>query len=276
MVDAPRPEAPLRDFEAPALAQQHVLRRHARVLEQHLAVAVRRVVEAEDRQHALHRDAGPGQRHQDHRLLLVAVGVLGIRLAHDDQDAAAGVERARGPPLAAVDDVVVAIPLDPGLDIGGVGGRDLDLGHGEGGADLAGEQGHEPLRPLRLGAIADQHLHVAGIGRRAIEDLGREVGAPHLLARRRIVEVGEPGAQVALGQEQVPQPLGPGLRLQLFEQRDRLPAVALVDLREHLLFVGVDVRFHEGRHLVAYLFRLVADVEVHGPFFQECVIVLGP
>ena len=111
-------------------------------------------------------------------------------------------------------------------------------------------------------------------GGRAVEDLGREVGAPHLLAGRCVVEVGEPGAQIALGQEQVPQSLGPGLRLQLFEQRDRLPAVALVDLREHLLLVGIDVRRHEGRHAIAYLFRLVADVEIHGPFFRESITIL--
>ena len=274
VVDAPRPEAPLCDLEAASLAEQHVLRRHAHVVEQHLRVAVRRVVEAEDRQHALHRDAGPRQRHQDHRLLPVPVGVLRVGLAHHDQDAAARVERARGPPLAAVDDAGVAVADDPGLDIGRIGRGDLDLGHGEGGANLAGEQRLQPLRPLCLGAVADQHLHVAGVGGRAVEDLRREVGAPHLLAGGRIVEVGEPGAMLALGQEQVPQPLRPGLRLQLFEQRDRLPAVAAVYLREHLLFVGVDMRRHEGRHPVAHVPGLVADVEVHGLFFQESIALL--
>ena len=50
VMDAPGTEAPLRDLEAAALAEQDVLRRHAHVLEVDLAVAVRRVVVAEHRQ----------------------------------------------------------------------------------------------------------------------------------------------------------------------------------------------------------------------------------
>ena len=94
----------------------------------------------------------------------MAVRIVGVALAHDDQNAAARVERAGGPPLAAVDDIGVAVAFDPGLDVGGVRGGNLDLGHGEGGADLAGQQRAKPLPPLRLGSVADQHLHVAGIG----------------------------------------------------------------------------------------------------------------
>ena len=59
VMDAPRPEPALRDLEAAPLAEQHVRRRHPHVLEQHLAVAVRRVVEAEHRQHAA-RPCTPG------------------------------------------------------------------------------------------------------------------------------------------------------------------------------------------------------------------------
>ena len=55
VVNAPRPEPALRDLEAAALAEQHVRRRHAHVLERDLRMAVRRVVVAEDRQHALDR-----------------------------------------------------------------------------------------------------------------------------------------------------------------------------------------------------------------------------
>ena len=47
VVDAPGPEAALRDLEAAAFAEQDVVDRHAHVLEQHLHVAVRRVVVAE-------------------------------------------------------------------------------------------------------------------------------------------------------------------------------------------------------------------------------------
>jgi hypothetical protein len=57
MVDAPRPEAPLSNLEAAALAEEHVGRRHAHILQLDLHVAVRRVVIAEYRQMAQHFDS---------------------------------------------------------------------------------------------------------------------------------------------------------------------------------------------------------------------------
>ena len=56
---------------------------------------------------------------------------LGVGLAHRDQELAARVERAGGPPLAAGDDVLVAVALDPGGDVGRVRGGDVRLGHRE-------------------------------------------------------------------------------------------------------------------------------------------------
>ena len=50
-----------------------------------LGVAVRRVVVAEHREQAHDLHAGRVDRHQDHRLLLVAVGVVGVGLAHEDE-----------------------------------------------------------------------------------------------------------------------------------------------------------------------------------------------
>ena len=64
-MDAARTEAALRDLEAAALAEQDVLRRDANVRKQHLGMAVRRVIEAEHRQHLLDLDAGGVERHQD-------------------------------------------------------------------------------------------------------------------------------------------------------------------------------------------------------------------
>src|SRR5712692_1913644 len=136
VVDAAGAESALGDLEAATLAEQHVRRRYPDVLEEHLAVAVGRIVVAEDGQHAPDRDAGRVARDEDHRLLLVAVGVLGVRLAHEDEDLAAWVADARGPPLVAVDDVVIALAHDRRFDVGGVGRRHLRLGHGEGRADL--------------------------------------------------------------------------------------------------------------------------------------------
>ena len=48
VMDAPRPEPALGDLEAAALAENHVLLRHADVAEPHLGLTARRAVEAED------------------------------------------------------------------------------------------------------------------------------------------------------------------------------------------------------------------------------------
>ncbi len=119
VVDAARPKAALRDLEATAFAEQDVARRHANIFENDLGVAVRRIVKAEHRQHAQHFHAGSVERHEDLRLLFVLLSVE-IRLAHHDCDLAVAVANARRPPFAAVDDVLVAIAFDAGLDVGGV------------------------------------------------------------------------------------------------------------------------------------------------------------
>ena len=106
-------------------------------------MAVRRVVVAEHRQHALDLDPGGVERNEDLRLLLVPRAAR-VGLAHDDGDLAARIADARRPPFAAVDHVFVAFAVDRGLDVGGVGGGDRRLRHQEGGANLAGEQRPQP------------------------------------------------------------------------------------------------------------------------------------
>jgi hypothetical protein len=106
VVDAARAQAALGDFETAAFAEQQVGGRHAHVVEDDFGVAVRRIVEAEHRQVAQDVHARRVARHQDHRLLLVAAGVVGIALAHEDEHGAARVVGAGRPPFAAVDDVM--------------------------------------------------------------------------------------------------------------------------------------------------------------------------
>ena len=108
------------------------------------------------------------------------------------EDLAVGVPDAGRPPLAPVDHHLVAVDDRRGLHVGGVGRRDVGLGHRERAADPAVEQRLEPLRPLRVGAVAQQHLHVAGVGRVAVEDERRDRRAPGELGDRRVVDVGEP------------------------------------------------------------------------------------
>ena len=80
---------------------------------------MRRIVVTKYRQCTHHRNAGRVGRHNDHGLLLVAASVW-IGFAHDDVNRAAWVARTRRPPLAAVDDVFIAIALNFALNVGGI------------------------------------------------------------------------------------------------------------------------------------------------------------
>ncbi len=267
MVDAARAEAALGDLEAAAFAEQDVGRRHAHVGELHFGMAVGRVVVAEHRQVAQHLDAGRVHRHQDHRLLRM-LGRFGVGLAHEDHDLAARVVGAGGPPLAAVDHVVIAIALDAGFDVGGVAGGHGGFGHGEGRADLAGQQGLEPLLLLLGRAVAHEGFHVAGVGRGAVEGLGADGRAAHDFGQRRVFEVAQAGAHVRLGQEQVPQAFGLGLGFQVFHDLGLLPGVAGgaegVHLRGEQGLGRVNVLGHEGCDARLQRLNLGGVVEIHG------------
>ena len=88
--------------------------------------------------------------------------------------------------------------------------------------------GSSHSRLLRLAAVAQQHLHVAGVGGVAVEDQRRDARPAGELGDRRVVDVGQPlaavGAEpggvlagVLLGQEEVPQALRAGLGLELLD-----------------------------------------------------------
>ena len=151
---------------------------------------------------------------EHHRLLPVRRGGR-VGLAHGDQHGAAWVHRTAGPPLAPGDDVLIAVPLDPGGDVGRVAARHVRLGHGEGRADAPGQQRLEPGMFLLLGAQQVQQLHVAGIGCLTVDRLRSQVVAPaRQLRDRRVLQLGQPG----LGrQEQIPQAVGLCLLLELLD-----------------------------------------------------------
>ena len=141
-------------------------------------------------------------------------------------------------------------------------------------ADLALEQRLEPLALLCLGrAVARQHFHVAGVGRRAVEHLGRPVHAAHDLAQRRVLEVGEPGAVLGL-------PAGTGstargARLAASAPRSSAAASSACRLRVRLelgrvaLLGRIDVLVHEGASAAACSSRdLRRVVEVHGALLR--------
>ena len=249
VVDAAGSKAALDDFEAAALAEDHVGGGHADVVEGDVAVTVRGVVEAVHAQHAVDGDAGGLGGDEDDGLLLVDRGVFGVALAHDDVDLAARVTGTGRPPLGAVQDPVVTLLAHGQGDVGGVRAGDVGLGHQEGGSDLALEQWLEPLVLVLLCAVLGEHLHVACVGGGAVGGLGCGQALAQVLCHQAVFQVGEAGAllEVVLGQEHVPQAKGPGLLLQLFHDR-RVGAEAVDDALANLLAyegVGGDTFFFD-------------------------------
>jgi len=118
---------------------------------------------------------------------------------------------------------------------------------------------------LLRGAVANEHLHVACVRRGAVEDFGSERrGAAHDFAERRVLDVGQPRAVLAVGKKQVPQPGGARLRLEVLDDRHRLPPIAFTDLAPVGAFVGIDVLVHERGEPLLQIFGFRGVVEVHG------------
>ena len=268
MVNAARAEAALGDLEAATFAEQQIAHRHAHVLQPHFHVAVRRVVVAEHRQRAHHLDALGVRGHDDHRLLRVAWRV-GVGLAHHDVDRAARVTRAGGPPLGAVDHVLVTVALDAALDVGGIRRSHSRLGHQKGRADLAAQQRLHPAVLDGFAGVALQRFHVAGVGCRAVEDLGRERHPTHDFTQRCVLQIGQAlRCAGTAGQEQVPQARSEGLGLELFDNLGGDPRIAvfpvLGNFRVEARFVRVDVLIHEREQALAHGLDFVGVVELHG------------
>jgi hypothetical protein len=99
VVDTARAETTLDNLETTALTEDHVAGRHAYILKRNVTVTVGCVVVAEDRQHAVDSDARNVVGDEDDGLLLVLVAVVGVRLTEDDEDLAARVTNAGGPPF---------------------------------------------------------------------------------------------------------------------------------------------------------------------------------
>ncbi len=172
VVDPSRAQTSLHDFVTSALAQDNgFVRAHSHVLERDVSVTVRRVVVPVHAEHAVHGNSRRVGRHEQHALLLVLVRVGWVGLAHDNEDFAAVVAGARGPPFAPVQDVLVAPPVHAELDVGAVGRRDVGLRHQEARANLTGEKRPEPAVLLGRRAVACNDFHVARVGGGAVAGL---------------------------------------------------------------------------------------------------------
>src|SRR5579871_5656389 len=134
------PQAALGNFESPSFTEQDVRDRHANIFKGNFGVPMWRMVVAENSEQALYFDSRGIHGHQYHGLLLMP-GSGRIRLSHEDRDSASRISCPRGPPLASIDDVFVALPNDARLDIGRVRRSHRGFGHRVTRSDLAGEQG---------------------------------------------------------------------------------------------------------------------------------------
>ena len=264
MVDAAGAQARLADREAVALAREQRRRGHANVLEEHFGVALA-VPVAEHGQPADDRHPGRVDRHHEHRLLLVGRAV-GIGLAHDDQHLAVAVQRVGRPPLAAVDHVLVAVALDPRLDVGGVRARRPPA-----------RSSRTPSGSRRRAAAAATCSLCSSVPKSVRTSMLPVSGALQFIAsgarwrlRPMISASGaysafvRPGPHSSCGWKRFHRPRSSRLRLQLLEDRGVVVGVAG---RRHLLRVdrlgGVDALVHERLQPLLVVLAAVGQLEVH-------------
>src|SRR6478672_5984413 len=119
---------------------------------------------------------------------------------------------------------------------------------------------------LLLGrSVLGEDLHVARVGRRAVEDHWGDDAAAHDLADHPVVGVAQPGAEALVRQEQAPEALG----LRPLAQRDEDVGVAdpwanlLVPGAQCLLLDGVHVLFDERADAADELQRSRGWGEIH-------------
>ena len=230
-MDATRAEAGLGEGEAATLLAEDVGDRDAHILEAQFAVALAVVVP--EHQQITHDGESRGVHGDQHHGLLSIGRCVWIGLAHHDGHLAARVGRTADPPLASVEHVLIALTADGQLDVAGIAGGHVGLGHGEAGTDLSRQQRHQPLVLLLGGAEQRQDLHVAGVGCGGVERLGGERAATADLGQRGVVHVGHRLGRPFghMGEEQVPQSALPGGGLELLHD------------------MGMEVRVARGLHL---------------------------
>jgi hypothetical protein len=121
--------------------------------------------------------------------------------------------------------------------------------------------------------VLGQDLGVAGVGGRAVEGHRCDGAAAHVLAQEAVLPVGQAGAVLVVGQEEVPE----AVRLCLLAHLD--DDLGVRHARPHLLVERVqrlgldrqDVVVHELTDALAQLLDAVGRAEVHGRSSYRCV-----
>ena len=165
--------------------------------------------------------------------------VLGAR----DQDREARAARIRDEPLVTVDHPVVAVLDRAGLDEGRIRAGDLRFGHREATHRDAVAQRSQVLLLLGVGRPVEQGVHVALVGRLAVEHPRAVVGLGGFGLHHRQVDVAE--SHAAPLARHVGQPETGGLRLGAHVDQDlqvlaAFDVVAVADLRLAGLDHGLD------------------------------------
>ncbi len=135
-----------------------------------------------------------------------------------NEDVVRGAVGSGDEPLAAMDDPFATTALGAGADHAGIGaaaGR--RLGHGEGRAHLALDDRAQPALLLGRRAGARQQVHVAVVGRHAVERERPEQRARRLFVHRRPGDDRQRHAAELLGRLRRPQASGLRLRPHRFE-----------------------------------------------------------
>ena len=139
VMNAPRAQTPLRNFESTAFTQENIANWHPHIAKHQLGMTMRCIVVAKQPHRSHQLDARRIHRHQHHRLLQMA-RPSSVGFAHHDCNRAARIKRTRDPTLATVDHIVVAIAVDRTFDIGCVRRRHRWFGHGKTRSQLATQQ----------------------------------------------------------------------------------------------------------------------------------------
>ena len=251
-----RPEPDLAQFETVALAHQHVFRRHFEAVEFQFAMAAM-LFRPHDLDAALDAPAGlilVEQKCREPAPLVVA----GAR----QQDEMRGAVSAGDEPFAAGDDVFAALLLGLGADHRGIGaaaGRRLR--HRERRAHFSLDDRLEPFLFLLRRADQLEHVHVAVVGRHAIDRQRAEQATRGFLVDRGPSHYRQVHAAIFLGRLRRPQAgllrLGAHHGEPVFRNILVLGEIFPVGLERQHLFLD------EGAHAQAEVFDVGREREVH-------------
>ena len=180
------------------------------------------------------------------------LGEVGVVLGATDQDREAGRVRPGDEPLVSVDHPLVTVGISPGLDERRVRSRHIGFGHREARAGEALTQRLQVLLLLPLGTPMQERVHVAFVGRLAVERVRPEARLGRLGLHHRELDVAETHPAPFLGHLREPDAPLLGFLAHRDDRLDQRRAVVLLDPFLERSDDGLD----EGMHLGADLFEL--------------------